>query len=135
MLLIWGGLEVVVLVDGDDDVPGTAEALGEDDEVAGAELDAFGALDGGLHLALEEVARQPSVELERKPPRRAAPFGPGLDAELKQARLRQVLLDGDGEAGRVCLHGSTCIWSGSHESHTRKRSSEMREVHCLVLAN
>lgn len=69
-----GGVEVVVLVDADDDVPGAAEALGEDDEVAGAELDALaGALHGGPHPALHEVARQRRVELEREPPRRAAP--------------------------------------------------------------
>jgi len=63
-----------VLVDGDDDVPGAAEALGEDDEVAGAELDALaGALHGGPHPALHEVARQRRVELEREPPRWTAP--------------------------------------------------------------
>lgn len=42
-----------MLVDADDDVPCAAEALGEDDEVAGAELDAPpGALHGGPHPAL-----------------------------------------------------------------------------------
>ena len=69
-----GGIEVVVLVDADDDVPGAAEALGEDDEIAGAELHALaGALHGGPHPALHEVARQRRVELEREPPRRTAP--------------------------------------------------------------
>lgn len=63
-----------MLVDADDDVPCAAEALGEDDEVAGAELDAPpGALHGGPHPALEEVARQPRVELERELPRRTPP--------------------------------------------------------------
>jgi hypothetical protein len=69
-----GGVELVVLVDGGEDVPRAAEPLGEDDEVAGAELHALGrALDVRPHLALEKVARLPRVELHRELPRRAAP--------------------------------------------------------------
>ena len=69
-----GRVELVVLVDGGDDVPGAAEPLGEDDEVAGAELHALGrTLDVRPHLALEQVARLPRVELHRELPRRATP--------------------------------------------------------------
>jgi hypothetical protein len=138
-----GRVELVVLVDGGGDVPGAAETLGEDDEVAGAELHALRRpLDVRPHLALEQVARLPRVELHRELPRRATPpaharrqqlhtprrsgagderprsklagsdrrqrcsLGPGPDAELLQARLRWVVLDGDGEAAArmVGLH-------------------------------
>ena len=41
---------------------------------------------------------------------------PGHDAELKQARLRWVLLDGDGEAGGpCCLHGVRACRGRPHE--------------------
>jgi len=69
-----GRVELVVLVDGGDDVPGAAEPLGEDDEIAGAELHALRRpLDVRPHLALEQVARLPRVELHRELPRRATP--------------------------------------------------------------
>ena len=69
-----GRVELVVLIDGGDDVPGAAEPLGEDDEVAGAELHALRRpLDVRPHLALEQVARLPRVELHRELPRRATP--------------------------------------------------------------
>lgn len=66
-----------MLIDGDGDVPGAAEALGENDEIAGAELDGGGirrgALDVGLHPALEEVARLLGLILEGELPRRTTP--------------------------------------------------------------
>jgi len=118
-----GRLELVVLVDGGDDVPGAAEPLGEDDEVAGAELHALRRpLDVRPHLALEQVARLPRVELHRELPRRATPLGPGPDAELEQAGLRRVALDGDGEAaGRVSVHAVRVGARGVGHGRARQR--------------
>jgi hypothetical protein len=91
-----GGLEVVVLVDADDDVPGAAEALGEGDEVAGAELDdalpGSVSLDDGPHPALKEVARQRRVELERVLPRRAAPSSSVIHARKQHTQGRVQLI-------------------------------------------
>lgn len=72
---LLGWIEGVVHVDGGDDVPGAPHAPGEDDEVAGAELDAalWRALHGGAHLASHDVARLPRSVAQRVPPRRAAP--------------------------------------------------------------
>ena len=50
--------------------------------------------------------------------RRRVLLWPGLDAELKQARLRRVLLDGDGEAGGpCCLHGVRACRGRPHVSY------------------
>ena len=53
-----------MLVDGDGDLPGATEALGDDHEVAGGEFDELGALLGeDLHLSSQEVARLLRFEL------------------------------------------------------------------------
>lgn len=71
-----GWIEGVVHIDGGDDVPGAPRPPGDDDEVAGAELE-FGAvrraLHGGAHPASHDVARLPRAVAQRVPPRRAAP--------------------------------------------------------------
>jgi len=66
-----------VHVDGGDDVPGAPRPPGDDDEVAGAELDTGAvrrrALHGGAHHPSHDVARLPRAVAQRVPPRRAAP--------------------------------------------------------------
>lgn len=48
------GIEFVVLVDGYRDVPGATESLGDDYEIASAELDELrGAFGVGFHLSFE----------------------------------------------------------------------------------
>jgi len=64
-----------VHVDGGDDVPGAPRPPGDDDEVAGAELDGGvrRALHGGAHPPSHDVARLPRAVAQLVPPRRAAP--------------------------------------------------------------
>ena len=57
--------------------------------------------------------------------RRRYSLGPGPDAELEQAGLRRVALDGDGEAaGRVGVHAVRVRARGGHGRARQRRSLE-----------
>lgn len=57
-----------MLVDGQRDIPGAAETLGDGDEIAGTEIDGglVGSLAVGLHLPSQEVACLLRIKLERE---------------------------------------------------------------------
>lgn len=140
---LLGRVEGVVHVDGGGDVPGAPRPPGEDNEVAGAELDASlrRALHGGARLASHDVARLPRSVAQRVPPRRPAPpatrdsswgtgwkknramrssspthsLGPRPDAELRQASRRRLPLDDDrGRDGGVAGVRRRRAGAGSH---------------------